>query len=167
MLVEAGRGLNLVLSGDGPLRDIVPSPLGFLPRDELERRFERAAVVVCPSRSEGFGVVCAEAMAHGKPVVASAVGGLLGLVEHEETGLLVPPADAKALRAAIDRLLADRGLRRKLGEAGRERIKGLCSWDSVIDSTLDVYALALGAPKGDSPATERRPPTSTEAHGER
>jgi glycogen(starch) synthase len=167
VLVEAADGLNLVISGDGPLRDVVPSPLGFLPRDELERRYARAAVVVCPSRSEGFGVVCAEAMAHGKPVVASAVGGLLGLVKNDETGLLVPPGDPKALRAAIDRLLADRGLRGRLGRAGRERIEALCSWEKVIDDTLDVYAQALGAPGDDAAASERTPSASPEAHGER
>jgi glycosyltransferase involved in cell wall biosynthesis len=164
VLVEAAEGLNLVISGDGPLRHVVPSPLGFLPRDELERRFERAAVVVCPSRSEGFGVVCAEAMAHGKPVVASAVGGLLGLVRDGETGLLVPPGDAKALRAAIDRLLSDRALRKSLGQAARERITALCSWDKVIDSTLEVYARAVGAEADSGPLTEPPAPTSAEAH---
>ena len=63
--------------------------------------YERASVVVCPSQREGFGVVCAEAMAHGRPVVASAVGGLRDLVVDSETGLLVPPGDVAALRAAL------------------------------------------------------------------
>ena len=61
---------------------------------ELRPYYERAAIVVCPSRREGYGVVAREAMAHGRPVVASAVGGLLDAVEHERTGLLVPPGDA-------------------------------------------------------------------------
>ena len=69
-----------------------------MPHDELERLYARAAVVACPSRREGFGVVCAEAMAHGRPVVAGDVGGLRDLVVHEETGLLVPPGDVGALR---------------------------------------------------------------------
>jgi len=145
-LVEATKGMNLVVSGDGPLRHLVPSTLGFLSREELERRFRSAAVVVCPSLSEGFGVVCAEAMARGKAVVASATGGLLGLVEHERTGLLVPPGDPVALRAAIERLLADVELRRRLGRAARTKAAAFCAWERVVDATLEVYA-AAGLPE--------------------
>src|SRR5213079_747321 len=100
-LVAATTGMNLVVAGDGPLRESVPGALGFVPHDELERLYARAAVVACPSRREGFGVVCAEAMAHGRPVVACAVGGLLDLVVDGKTGLLVPPRDPDALRAAL------------------------------------------------------------------
>ena len=140
-LLEATRGLNLVVAGDGPLRDLVPGAR-LVSRGERDRLYGRAAVVVCPSRREGFGLVCAEAMAHGKPVVASAVGGLRDLVVHGETGLLVPPRDPGALRGAIDRLLADRELRLRLGAAGRERVAQLCAWDRVIDRTLAVYGSA-------------------------
>ena len=144
-LVEAANGLKLVVAGDGPLRARVPGALGFVRHDELTRLYARAAVVACPSRREGFGVVCAEAMAHGRPVVASAVGGLLDLVVHEETGLLVPPRDPRALRAALDRLLADRELRRRLGAAGRERIRRHFSWTAVVDATLAAYSDAVRA----------------------
>jgi glycosyltransferase involved in cell wall biosynthesis len=140
-LVAATEGMNLVVSGDGPLRALVPDALGFVPREELHRRFASAAVVVCPSISEGFGVVCAEAMAYGKPVVASAVGGLCGLVDDERTGLLVPPGDVDALRAAIQRLLDDPELRARLGAAGRRKIVGMCGWESVTRRTLEAYAL--------------------------
>ena len=142
-LVAAADGLPLVVAGDGPLRKEVPGALGFVPREELERLYGRAAVVAVPSRREGFGVVCAEAMAYGRPVVASAVGGLLDLVVHEETGLLVPPRDVNALRAALKRLLADRKLRRRLGAAGRERIRERFSWSLVTDETLRAYEDAL------------------------
>ena len=142
-LAAAADGLNLVVSGEGPLRPLLPQALGFLSREELERRYERAAIVVCPSRSEGFGIVCAEAMAHGKPVVAGAVGGLVNLVEHERTGLLVPPRDPPALRAALERLLADPSLRRRLGAAGREKIVAGYSWEKVVAETREVYARAL------------------------
>src|SRR6202022_758535 len=104
-LVEAAEGLPLVVAGDGPLRDRVPGALGMVPHDELLRLYGRAAVVACPSHREGFGVVCAEAMAQGRPVVAGAVGGLLDLVVDEETGLLVEPGDVGALRNALERLL--------------------------------------------------------------
>ena len=138
-LVEAADGLPLVVAGDGPLRDRVPGALGFVAHDELERLYEHAAVVVCPSRREGFGVVCAEAMAHGRPVVASAVGGLLDLVVDGKTGLLVPPGQPGRLRAALERLLGDSELRRRLGAAARERIRARFSWEAVLDATIELY----------------------------
>jgi len=142
-LLAATEGMRLVVAGDGPLRDRVPAALGFVPHDELERLYGRAAVVACPSRREGFGVVCAEAMAHGRPVVASAVGGLLDLVADGETGLLVPPGQPAALRAALERLLASADLRVRLGAAARERIRARFSWDAVLDETLELYAQAV------------------------
>ena len=157
-LVAIREGLNLVVSGDGPLRHLVPDALGFISRDELEERFARAAVVVVPSRSEGFGVVCAEAMARGKAVVAGATGGLLGLVRDEETGLLVQPGNPPELRAAIDRLLADPALRLRLGRAARAWITELCSWERVLGATLDTYADATGR---DDVRVEREPPAVT------
>jgi D-inositol-3-phosphate glycosyltransferase len=109
----------------------------------LEDLLAGAAVVAVPSRREGFGLVAAEAMAHGKPVVASAVGGLLDLVVDGETGLLVPPGDVPALRAALDRLLSDPTLRRGLGSAGRERAVRLLAWETVLDATVAGYRDAL------------------------
>jgi glycosyltransferase involved in cell wall biosynthesis len=144
-LVEAARGLPLVVAGDGPLRDRVPGALGFVPHDQLLRLYRRAAVVVCPSRREGFGVVCAEAMAHGRPVVAAAVGGLRDLVVDGETGLLVPSRDVPALRAALERLLGDPELRRRLGAAARERAREALSWDRIVSLTLHAYEDALSA----------------------
>src|SRR5207302_10933807 len=135
----AARGLPLVVTGDGPLRDRVPGTLGFVPPGELGAYYDRAAVVACPSRREGFGMACAEAMAHGRPVVAGAVGGLLDLVVDGETGLLVPPRDVAALRAALRRLLADQELRRRLGENARRRAREHFSWDRVTDLTVAAY----------------------------
>src|SRR5207248_8804164 len=143
-LAEAGRGLPLVVVGDGPLRKRIPQARGPVPRPELERLYAGAAVVACPSRREGFGVACLEAMAYGKPVVASAVGGLLDLVVDGETGLLVPRRDVGALRQALERLLADRDVRRTLGAAARERARRHFSWDGVTEATLAAYAAASG-----------------------
>jgi glycosyltransferase involved in cell wall biosynthesis len=143
-LLEAARGMNLVVAGDGPLRDRVPMARGFVPHDELQQLYARAAVVACPSRREGFGVACLEAMAHGCPVVATAVGGLLDLVVDGETGIVVPPRDPAALRSALERLLADPALRRRLGTAGRDRARTHFSWERVTDATLAAYAEAVG-----------------------
>jgi glycosyltransferase involved in cell wall biosynthesis len=142
-LVEAAAGMKLVVAGDGPLRAGVPAALGFVPHDELDRLYARAAVVACPSRREGFGVACLEAMAHARPVVATGVGGLLDLVVDGETGLVVPPRDPAALRAALERLLADGELRRRLGAAGRERARERFSWDVVTDATVAAYRMAV------------------------
>jgi glycosyltransferase involved in cell wall biosynthesis len=143
-LVEAAAGLNLVVAGDGPLRTRVPGAQGFVPHDELQRLYARAAVVACPSRREGFGVACLEAMAHGRPVVATAVGGLRDLVVDGKTGLVIPSHDPGALRSALERLLGDPVLRRRLGAAGRERARERFSWAAVTDATIDAYAEAAG-----------------------
>jgi glycosyltransferase involved in cell wall biosynthesis len=118
-----------------------------VPHDELLRLYERAAVVACPSHREGFGVACAEAMAHGRPVVASAVGGLRDLVVDGETGLFVPPGDVPALRAALERLLADSELRRRLGTAARARAREHFSWERAVSLTAPAYWDALSAPR--------------------
>jgi glycosyltransferase involved in cell wall biosynthesis len=138
-LVEALGDLNLVVAGDGPLRDLVPNALGAVPHAEVERLLERAAVVVAPSDREGFGLAAAEAMAFGRPVVAAAGGGLLELISDGETGLLVPPRDPEALRTAVERLLADPELRERLGQAARARARERFGWDAVIERTLEVY----------------------------
>ncbi|HET7573253.1 MAG TPA: glycosyltransferase family 4 protein [Gaiellaceae bacterium] len=138
-LVEAVGDLNLVVAGDGPLRDLVPGALGAVPHAEVERLMQRASVVVAPCEREGFGLACAEAMAAGRPVVAAAGGALLELVDDGETGILVPPRDAAALRAAVERLLADPELRARLGAAARERARERFGWDAVIERTLAVY----------------------------
>jgi glycosyltransferase involved in cell wall biosynthesis len=143
-LLDAAEGLNLVVAGDGPLRDRIPFARGFVPHDELQQLYARAAVIACPSRREGFGVACLEAMAHGRPVVATRVGGLLDLVVDGETGIVVPPRDPAALRSALERLLADPDLRRKLGSAGRDRARMHFSWERVTDATLAAYAEAVG-----------------------
>jgi glycosyltransferase involved in cell wall biosynthesis len=147
-LLDAAQGLNLVVAGDGPLRDRVPFARGFVPHDELQQLYARAAVVACPSQREGFGVACLEAMAHGRPVVATRVGGLLDLVVDGETGIVVPPRDAPALRSALERLLADPDLRHRLGTAGRERARTHFSWEKVTDATLAAYAEAVGTMAG-------------------
>lgn len=144
-LVEAAVGLPLVVAGDGPLRDRVPGALGMVPHDELLLQYGRAAVVACPSHREGFGVVCAEAMAHGRPVVAAAVGGLLDLVVDGETGLLVEPGDVGELRAALERLLGDSELRVRLGAAARARARERFAWGAVTDATLAAYTSILAA----------------------
>jgi len=143
-LAEATSWLPLVVVGDGPLRALFPSSSGFVPPAEVGSYLERAAVVVCPSRREGYGVVAREAMAYGRPVVAAAVGGLLDAVVDGETGLLVPPGDPAALRESLERLLGDRDLRERLGRAGRRRAEELWGFAAGAHRLAEVYRAVAG-----------------------
>jgi glycosyltransferase involved in cell wall biosynthesis len=145
-LVAATHGMNLVVAGDGPLRAVVPSALGFVPHAELERLYARAAIVVLPSFREGLPLCVLEAMAHGRPVVATAVGGIPELVEDGVTGLLVPAGDVAALRSALERLLADPILRRRMGREGRRRAAAVCARDRIADATLAAYGARPARP---------------------
>ena len=85
-LADAARDLPLVVVGDGRLRGRLPASarvVGFVAPAEVGSYLERAAVVVCPSRREGYGIVARQALAHGRPVVASRVGGLPEVIQDE------------------------------------------------------------------------------------
>jgi glycosyltransferase involved in cell wall biosynthesis len=114
--LEATDGLPRVVVGDGPLRGRVPEALGFVAPSEVGAYYERASVVCVPSRREGYGMVAREAMAHGRPVVATKVGGLADL---GEGAVLVPSGDVSALRTELVRLLDDPERCRMLGERAR------------------------------------------------
>ena len=133
--LAATEGIPRVVVGAGPVR--VPEAVGIVPRNELGAYYDRAALVCVPSRREGYGVVAREAMAHGRPVVATAVGGLVDAIDDGETGLLVPPRDVVALRAAVERLLADAELRGRLGTAARaaagERFSAAACGAALVD----------------------------------
>jgi glycosyltransferase involved in cell wall biosynthesis len=112
---------------------------GRVSMDELVRLYRSAALVVVPSRFEGFGLPAAEAMACGAPVVATTAGAFPEVIEDGVSGLLVPPRDAPALARAIERLLDDGGLRRELGQGGRRRIEERFSWRETALRTLALY----------------------------
>jgi glycosyltransferase involved in cell wall biosynthesis len=140
--LESTEGLDRVIVGDGPLRGRVPESIGFVPHDRIGQYYERAGVVCVPSRREGYGVAAREAMAWGRPVVATAVGGLPDAIRDGENGLLAPPGDVASLRSGIERLLTDSALRAKLGANARRTAEESYSWDRAVDSLLSVYAEA-------------------------
>ena len=140
VIAVATHGLPRIIAGDGPLRDLVPDALGFVPHEALGELYDRAGIVVLVSEMEGLPNVVLEAMAHGKTVIATPVGGIPSLIEDGLTGFLVPVGDAVALRATIKRLIADPELRHRVGNAARERVTEYCSWDRVTEQTLQVYA---------------------------
>jgi glycogen synthase len=149
VIAEATEGLPRIIAGDGPLRARVPDALGFVSPEELSALYERAAVVVLVSSREGLPNVVLEAMAHGKTVIATPVGGIPTVIEDGVTGLLVPVGDAVALRTALERVLGDQVLRARLGRAARARVKDYCSWNRVTEKTLEVYDAAAPGFAGD------------------
>jgi glycosyltransferase involved in cell wall biosynthesis len=146
VIAEATEGLPRIVAGDGPLRALLPDALGFVSQEQLSRLYQRSAVVVLASQMEGLPNVVLEAMAHGKTVVATPVGGIPTVIEDGRTGFLVPVGDHVALRDAIERALSDPGLRRRVGQAARKRVSDYCSWERVTAKTLQVYAAAAPPP---------------------
>jgi phosphatidylinositol alpha-1,6-mannosyltransferase len=91
--------------------------------EQLKAYYSRADVYVMPSLQEGFGIVFLEAMAFGKPVIASEHGGAPEIVQDGVTGFLVKPGDLEALTAHLIQLLQDPALRARMGAAGRQRVE--------------------------------------------
>ena len=140
LLAEEGVPVACTLVGDGQDRSALQRQiaaaglegrvtlLGRRTRAEVAELVLSADVLVAPSvptargKREGIPVALMEAMSGGVPVVASDISGIPELVEHEATGLLVPPRDARAIADALRRLHDDSSLRRRLGLAGREKV---------------------------------------------
>jgi len=119
--------------------------LGVIPRAELLARLRTASLVVLPSFMESCPYSLIEAMAFGKPIVASAIPGVTDMVEHEVSALLVPPGDPRALAAAIERILADEALGRRLGAAAASAAKERFSLDRMCNETLQYFERVLAA----------------------
>ena len=119
--------------------------LGRLPVDELARLYNESELLVSPSLYEGFGLPAAEAMACGTPVVATTAGAFPEVIADGETGVLVPPADARALADAIASMLADPARRAAMGEAGVRRIERHFSWAVCAARTAELYRDVLAA----------------------
>ncbi len=101
--------------------------------------YQALDLLVLPTFTESFGRVAAEAMAAGKPVVASAVGGVPEVVDDGVTGILVPPGDVPRLVKAILSILTNQAIAREMGIAGRKRAKALFSIEMNVSKTEKVY----------------------------
>ena len=119
--------------------------LGCVSHEHVPAVIRSADVVVATPWYEPFGIVPLEAAACGRPLVGSAVGGLLDTVQHGVTGLLVPPRDPDALADALNDLLADEGERRRFGAAARRRAVERYGWDCVARGTVAAYGTVVGA----------------------
>jgi glycosyltransferase involved in cell wall biosynthesis len=152
-LADAYRSLEnpppLVLAGRCFLTEVASLPgvvaLGPLPHRYVIEAVRHSLFTVAPSvLPETFGIAALETAAAGKPIVASDIGGLSDVVADGETGLLVPAGDREALAGAMARLLADAGLRERMGEAARRRAAGF-SPDNVVPQFEQAYELAIEA----------------------
>ena len=159
ILETEGAAVDLVLVGDGPMAEMLQRQaadlkrarfLGWLPNQEV-RRMMRGALAICvPSvaartgDSEGLPNVVIEAMACAVPVIGSDIAGIAEAVEHDRTGLLVPPADPRSIAAAARRLLGDPELRRQMGLAARavatQRFSAIAQSRMLEEALLAVSA---------------------------
>ncbi len=121
--------------------------LGHLSTEDLVRLYNQASLVVSPSLYEGFGLPAAEAMACGRPVLATTGGAFPEVIDHGETGWLAPPGDSRALADSIRLLMDDAGLRERLGQAGRRSIVERFNWRKAAEETLAVYEELVGRPE--------------------
>jgi glycosyltransferase involved in cell wall biosynthesis len=113
--------------------------LGVLSQEELVDYYQAADILINPSYSESFGMSLVEAMATETPVVATRVGGMVNIVDENETGLLVDRGDVQGLAEAMKRLLGDDALRQQMGKIGRQRVIDRFSWPEIAASAVEKY----------------------------
>jgi glycosyltransferase involved in cell wall biosynthesis len=158
--LNAGGTYRLLIAGDGPLGAELRSAaeaaglrnVEFLgPCDDVPAVHRRASVYVLPSPSEGCSNALLEAMASGLCPVVSRVPGNVDLVRHEQTGLLFPHDDDQALAAALDRVLQDAALRRRLAAAARAHVEAHHDLDRIARRFVEEFELLTAAkpPRGD------------------
>lgn len=163
LLVRERPGLELRLAGRGKdaerVREMTRAlgieesvrMLGAVSEEERQRLFAGARVQLMPSRFEGFGMVAAEAMAAGVPLVAAAAGSLPEVVDAPGGGVLVPPGDAPALAAAVARLLDDPAARAALSQGARRSAERF-RWETVARSHLEfLHRIAAGPARAENP----------------
>jgi glycosyltransferase involved in cell wall biosynthesis len=135
--------------------------LGFVSTERLAELYQSCDVYVHPAifddanDTEGLGVSLVEALSTQCPVVASEVGGIVDVIKHEATGLLVPEKNGDALAAAILRVLEEPGLARRLGERGREFAQHHFGWGRITDETERLYHHAIEVSKTATRATSK------------
>jgi len=155
MLKRRGHKIRYLLAGEGPARDQLEEQVmalnladevrfcGFV--SDVPGFFSQIDIFILPSLYEGLGVAVLEAMAAGKPVIASRVGGLPELIADGETGLLVAPKNAEGLAQAIARLADDKSLAREMGRKGAARARASFSLENMAAKNEAYYYELIGA----------------------
>lgn len=154
-LREVTAKVRMIFVGEGPERGVIEATLtaegtasrallaGDTPNDQMPGIYRAADFCVLPSLMEATSIAGLEAMASGRALIGSAVGGIPALIAHEQTGLLVPPADPAALARAIDRLAHDAPLRQQLGANARASVLRDFTWQRIAEQTSEVYRQVL------------------------
>lgn len=148
---KSTTGWKLVIAGTGPLLDVLKSQynpsifVGYLAGDALKEMINRASIVVIPSEwYENCPMSVLEAMAYGKPLVASRIGGIPELVEHDKTGLLFEAGNVVELTSKLDLLMTSKKLRSQMGLAGRQHVSNLFSLQQHNTGLMEIYQSVLG-----------------------
>jgi glycosyltransferase involved in cell wall biosynthesis len=148
-VAEEAPNLVCVIVGEGPERPNLESLIrrkgleGKVlltgQRDEVPEFLSLMDLFIMPSLQEGLGAALLEAMAAGKPVIASDVGGMPEVIAHGQNGMLVPPGKPEALAEAITGLIRDPLRRFALGAKGRQDVQNRFSSDAMVEGTIEVY----------------------------
>lgn len=160
-LVMAKQPVHLNIVGKGILEEEIKSQcqamglndvvnfLGFVSKEELANEYASCDIFVLPAivdskgDTEGLGIVMIEALAHQKPVIASAVGGIIDVIDSGTTGLLVPEKDPEALAEAILTLLSEPIKAQQMGQNGLADVQVRFSWERIIPMWQEVLATAM------------------------
>jgi glycogen(starch) synthase len=150
-VVEKFPNVRLTIAGDGPERAALERRtselkltgfvdfIGWVSPEKVPELINTAAIVLMPSRWEGFGLVALEAGLMARPVIASRVGGLPEVVAHEQTGLLVDSENSRSLADAILFLLTQPEQAARIGQAARRRAQELFSWARCVEAYDALY----------------------------
>lgn len=154
-VIEAGQPIRIVVTGSGPeernLRRLATSlnldeHITFVDDGAAMSTYLSAIDIFClPSLQQGFGIFLLEAMAMGKAVIASGVGGVLGILRDGENGMMVPPSDSRSLAERMLVLLNDPKLARKMAIAGKNVVEDNFTIDRMTSDMLELYADVLGS----------------------
>ncbi len=167
-VISDGNDIRLVIAGSGPeernLRKLATSlqlddQVTFVDDSTDMQTFLSAMDVFClPSLQQGIGVLLLEAMALGRPVIASGVGGIISVLDNNSAGLTVPASDSRQLAVAIQELISNPVQAKKIARAGRELVASRFSQQRMLDEMTNLYAELCGT----GPATVQMPaPTET------
>ena len=152
-IAESVPDIKCYVIGDGPLKSKLEQLiidknlndkvrlLGF--RDDINNILSEMHIIVVPSLLEGFPMITLEAMSMARPIVASRIPGIQEQIETEREGILVPPADSKAIAEAVIRVLRDRKLAEKIGAAAHRKVNRCFTVEKMIRETENVYLSVL------------------------
>jgi len=156
LIAQRHRDAKFIIVGDGWLKSHLEylarstehggkiSFTGFISDSELAALLMSADVLVVPSIYEPFGIVAIEGMAAGVPVVATQIGGLSEIVEHDKTGILVYSRNPESIAWGVDRVLSDQGHSRWLVQNALEKVQKTYSWEAIAMKTVKVYEEVVG-----------------------